>query len=298
MYLNVRAHPPAWPHKSILITTPPIIPQTVLRSLYAPASPARPNARSFTILLAGLGKAAQAATNNPTAAAAAVAPSASPSALCASLYREAEAQGVACNGIMAHALLRAFGGDAPGALVFFKKELRVRLKARDRRRQEQAQEQADATATANGEGAEAEAEGPEEEGLAGIETKALGLSAPSPNLSLAYLALLHVCGLAGRADLALQAVYAMQRDGLRADARAWDAFASGKDAAAIAASPPAAATAAAVVAAGGAGALAAPEAPAAASSSLLFAPYESLLRAETLGWEGGETFFKRIRIRF
>ena len=258
---------------------------TVLRSLYAPTSPARPNARSFTILLAGIGKAAQ-ATTKPSGASAA-----SASALCASLYREAEAQGVACNGIMAHALLRAFGGDAPGALAFFKKELRVPLKARDRRQQEeQAQGQAE-PAGENNEGSDDDGEEEEEMVVEGVEDKALGLSAPCPNLSLAYLAVLHVCGLAGRADLALQAVYTMQRDGLRADARAWDAFASGKDAAAIASAP------AAATVAPSAASSAAPSASS-SSSSLLLAPYESLLRAETLGGEGGETFFKRIRIRF
>jgi hypothetical protein len=80
----------------------------------------------------------------------------------------------------------------------------------------------------------------------------------------------------------------MQRDGLRVDRRAWEAYASGKDAAA----------AAALSSAGGAAAAPAPAASEAAPS-LLAAPYESLLRAETLGWEGGEVFsFKRIRIRF
>ncbi len=243
--------------------------KTVLRSLYAlEGNPARPNARSFTILLAGIGKA-------PGGLAATTTSSSSSSskgtvggmALCVSLYREAEAQGVECNGIMAHALLRAFGGDASGALAFFKKELRARLKALDKqrqgqRRQEQGQEEED----------------DEDENVDGV-----GVGGGNTHLSLAYLALLHVCGLAGRADLALQSVYIMQRDGLRADRRAWEAYASGKDAAAPAASAPLAAASE-------------------AAPSLLAAPYESLLRAETLGtlgWEGGEVFsFKRIRIRF
>jgi hypothetical protein len=265
-------------------------PKPVLRSLFVEGSPARPNARTFTILLAGIAKAGSSSSISSSSSSSSSSSARDRAALCVALYREAEAQGVECNGIMAHALLRAFGGDAPGALAFFKKELRVRLKALDKTRPPPITTPAAAAAGAAGAAGVGGAEEEEEEEAEAEDDGAAGgpdgLGAAGGHLSLAYLALLHVCGLAGRADLALQSVYAMQRDGIRADSRAWNAFASGKDAAA------AAAASAAVAGAGGGAA-------SEATSSLLMAPYESLVRAETLGGASwGDTFYKRIRIRF
>jgi pentatricopeptide repeat protein len=49
------------------------------------------------------------------------------------------------------------------------------------------------------------------------------------NLLLGYMALLHVCGHAGRPDLALQVFYALSRDGLAPCQAAWEAYLSGKE---------------------------------------------------------------------
>lgn len=216
----------------------------LLRSMYeggTGAGSARPNARTFTILMAGISKADLGARGT---------------ALCVALYREAEAQGVRPNGILCHALLRAFGTDAAGALGFFKKEVRVRLKSLDQVNPDEEEEEDDA------EGGELEEE---EEDVRVID----GVITAGGNLSLAYMALLYICGVSGRADLALQLLYAMQRDGLPSDRHAWNAFDSGKTVAAASST----------------------------FSQLFMGPYESLLRAETMGGLGWETSLNKIRIK-
>ncbi len=206
---------------------------------------ARPNARTFTILMAGISKAVLGARGT---------------SLCVALYREAEVQGVRANGILCHALLRSFGTDAVSALGFFKRELRVQLKMLDQVNPEEERE------GEKGEGDEGEHETEEGREIDGVVTA-------GGNLSLAYMALLYICGISGRPDLALQLLYAMQRDGLPGDRQAWEAFEAGKTA------PGATITTTTSV------------------GQLLMGPYESLLRTETmgLGWETGVT---RVRIKF
>lgn len=206
---------------------------------------ARPNARTFTILMAGISKAELGARGT---------------SLCVALYREAETQGVMANGILCHALLRSFGTDAVSALGFFKRELRVLLKMLD---QVNPQEEREGD---KGEEIEGEHETEEDREIDGVITV-------GGNLSLAYMALLYICGISGRPDLALQLLYAMQRDGLPSDRQAWEAFEAGKTA------PGATITTTTSV------------------GQLLMGPYESLLRTETmgLGWETGVT---RVRIKF
>lgn len=153
-------------------------------------------------------------------------------------------QGVAANGLLCHTLIRGFGPDAVGALAFFKKELRAQLKAEDSRveamllsgqaaygsgadddeddeeddEQEVEQERERPALRAGSEGSQGVGEtvgvfgdeelpvGREEEG-AGANSSSLGVEAydrHSNNLLLGYRALLHVCGVGGRPDLALQ----------------------------------------------------------------------------------------------
>lgn len=200
---------------------------------------ARPNARTFTILMAGINR----ADLGPRG-----------TALCIALYHEAQEDGVSPNGIMCHALLRSFGPDAKGALGFFKRELRVSLKALDAVDR-----------------AEEAARGLEDETEDGREID--GVFTSGGNLSLAYMALLYICGVSGRSDLALQLLYAMQRDGLPTDQNVWEAFEAGKTA------PGAAATATSSM------------------GQLWMGPYESLLRTETMGL-GWETGVRRVRIKF
>lgn len=109
-------------------------------------------------------------------------------------------QGVAINGILCHSLLMSFGTDVLEGLTLFKRDLRPRLKRLML-----------ATTTQSG---------------AGPATDPLGLQ----DLCTTYLALIHICGLSGRPDLALQIFYAMGKDGIGRTSKVWEAYLGGKEA--------------------------------------------------------------------
>jgi hypothetical protein len=140
-------------------------------------------------------------------------------------------QGVTANGLLCHTLLRGFGMDASSALSFFKKELRPQLKAEDQRveqllslqgrfEDDDDEEQGDkeegrllVAAQAGAVEAEEEEEGMEGQGegdgaspasATASMIKEASYDRHRNNLLLGYRALLHVCGVGGRPDLALQ----------------------------------------------------------------------------------------------
>lgn len=128
----------------------------------------------------------------------------------------------------------SFCVDVTGALKLFKKDLRPRLKKLDTT-------DTAATTTATTTTAEGDlSSGTMTSLLSSLSSKnsttttSRMSSSPSymDDLFTTYLGLIHLCGLSGRPDLALQIFYTMLKDGIGRTPRIWDAYVGGKEAAA------------------------------------------------------------------
>ncbi|CAM9211135.1 unnamed protein product, partial [Choristocarpus tenellus] len=106
---------------------------------------------------------------------------------CKALFEDARSRGVQINGMLINVIMMGFGDDIEGAVAFWKRHVRQALTVKGI---------------------------PDQQGGRFTSERKTLLKQLQKDLFAAYTGLVHVCGRARRADVAVKIVYAMRRDGL------------------------------------------------------------------------------------